>query len=64
MKQTYQKTRKRIPILREEVELAFRKRKNGKATAVDGIPIELVKWSGEDKKQILSLCNEIYEKGE
>ncbi|KAJ4431231.1 hypothetical protein ANN_19828 [Periplaneta americana] len=37
---------------------------NGKATVVDGIPIELVKCLGEDKKEILELCIEIYEKGE
>ncbi|KAJ4443363.1 hypothetical protein ANN_05031 [Periplaneta americana] len=49
-------------VLREEVELVLREVENGKATGVDGIPIELVKCLTEDKKEILSLCNEIYEK--
>ncbi|KAJ4429004.1 hypothetical protein ANN_26000, partial [Periplaneta americana] len=34
------------------------------ATGVDGIPIELLKCLGEDKKEILSLCNKMYEKGD
>ena len=55
---------KRIPILMEEVELAIMEMKNGKATGVDGIPIELVKSLGEGKKEILSLCNKIYSEGE
>ena len=38
--------------------------KNGKATGVDGIPIELVKCLGEGKKEIMSLCNKIYNEGE
>lgn len=54
---------KGFSILREVV-LALRKMKNGKATGVDGIPTELVKCFGEDTKEILSLCNKIYEKGE
>ena len=47
----------------EEVELAIKEMKNGKAT-VHGIPIELVKCLGEEKKEILSLCNKIYNEGE
>ncbi|KAJ4427007.1 hypothetical protein ANN_26806 [Periplaneta americana] len=54
---------KGFSILKEEVELALKEMKNGKATGVDGITIELVKCLGEDKKEILSLCNEIYEQG-
>ncbi|KAJ4440254.1 hypothetical protein ANN_08393 [Periplaneta americana] len=48
--------------LSEEVELALRDMKNGKAIGVDGIPTELVKCIGKDKKEILSLdlCNEIH----
>ncbi|KAJ4426809.1 hypothetical protein ANN_26608 [Periplaneta americana] len=38
--------------------------KNEKAIGVDGIPSELVEGLCEDKKKILFLCNEIYEKGE
>ena len=51
---------KGFPILMEEVELVVKEMKNGKATGVDGIPIELVKCLGEGKKEILSLCNKIY----
>ena len=51
---------KGFPILMEEVELAIKEMKNGKATGADGIPIELVKCLGEEKKEILSLCNKIY----
>ncbi|KAJ4434176.1 hypothetical protein ANN_22724, partial [Periplaneta americana] len=53
-----------IPVPNKEVELLLKEMKNGKATGVDGIPIELVKCLGEDKKQILSLCNAINEKDE
>ena len=35
----------------EEVELAIKEMKNGKATGVDGIPNELVKCLGEGKKE-------------
>ena len=55
---------KGFPILMEEVELAIKEIKNGKATGVDGIPIELVKCLGEGKKEILSLCNKIYDEDE
>ena len=55
---------KGFPILMEEVELAIKEMKNEKATEVDGIPIELVKCLGEGKKEILSLCNKIYNEGE
>ena len=48
----------------EEVELAIKEMKNGKATGVDGIPIELIKCFDEGKKEILSLCNKIYNEGE
>ena len=48
----------------EEVELAIKEMKNGKATGVYGIPIELVKYLGEGKKEILSLCIKIYNDGE
>ena len=48
----------------EEVELAIKEMKNGKTTAVHGIPIEFVKCLGEGKKEILSLCNKIYNEGE
>ena len=34
------------------------------ATGVDGIPVDFVKCLGEGKKEILSLCNKIYKKGE
>ena len=33
-------------------------------TGVDGIAIELVKYLGEGKKEIQSLCNKIYKEGE
>ena len=33
-----------FPILMKEVEVAIKEMKNGKATGVDGIPIELVKF--------------------
>ena len=36
--------------LMEEVEITIKEMKNGKATGVDGIPIELVKCLGEEKK--------------
>ncbi|KAJ4434539.1 hypothetical protein ANN_23101 [Periplaneta americana] len=52
---------KGFSVLREEVELVLKEMKNGKATGVHGIPIELVNCLGEDKKEIVSLCNEIYE---
>ncbi|KAJ4438510.1 hypothetical protein ANN_14455 [Periplaneta americana] len=39
----------------------FKEMRNGKATGVDGISTELVKCLDEDKKEILSLCNEINE---
>ncbi|KAJ4432498.1 hypothetical protein ANN_21118 [Periplaneta americana] len=55
---------KGFSILREEIELELGKMKNGKATGVDGIPIELVKYLNEDKKEILSLYNKIYDKAE
>ena len=48
----------------EEVVLAIKEMKNGKATEVDGIPIELVKCLGEGKKEILSLFKNIYNEGE
>ena len=55
---------KGFPILMEEVELATKEMKNGKATGVEGIPIELVKCLREGKKEILSLCNKMYNEGE
>ncbi|KAJ4433436.1 hypothetical protein ANN_15734 [Periplaneta americana] len=58
------KDEKGFSIITEEVELALKEMKNGKATGVDEIPIELMKCLGEEKKQILLLRNEIYEKGE
>ena len=64
MKQTYQKMKKGFPIIFEEVELAIKDMKDGKATGVDGTPIGLVKCLGEGKKEILSLCNKIYNEGE
>ena len=48
----------------EEVELAIKEIKNGKATGVDRILIEMVKCVGEGNKEILSICNKIYEEGE
>ena len=51
-------------ILMEEVELAIKEMKNGKATGVHGIPIELIKCLGQGKKDILSLCKKIYNEGE
>ena len=48
----------------EEVEPAIKEMKNGKATGLDGIPIKFVKCLGEGKKEILSLCNKIYNEGE
>ena len=55
---------KGFPFLMEDVELAIKEMKNGKATGVDGIPIELIKCLGEGKKEILSLRNKIYNEGE
>ena len=55
---------KGFPILMEEVELVIREMKNGKATGIDGIPIELIKCLGEGKKEILSLFKNIYNEGE
>ena len=55
---------KGFPILMVEVELAIKEIKNRKATGVDGIPIALFKCMGEGKKEILSLCNKIYNEGE
>ena len=56
--------KKGFPILIEEVELVIKEIKNGKTTGVDGISIALVKCMCEGKKEILSLCNEIYNEGE
>ena len=42
---------KRFPILMEEVELVIKEMKNGKATGVDGIPIELVNVWGKGRKK-------------
>ena len=42
-----------FPILIEEVKLAIKEMKNGKATRVDGNPIEWDKCSSEGKKEIL-----------
>ena len=47
----------------EEVEIAIKEMKNGKATGLNGIPIELVKYLDEGNKKILSLCNKIYNEG-
>ena len=55
---------KEFPILMEEVELAINEMKNGKATGVDGIPIEMVKCLCEENNEILSLCNKFYNDGE
>ena len=55
---------KGFPILMEEVELAIKEIKNKKTTGVDEIPIELIKCLGEKKKEILSLCNKIYNEDE
>ena len=55
---------KGFPILMDEVELAIKEMKNGEATRVHGIPIDLVKCLGEGKKEFLSLCNKIYKEGE
>ena len=41
----------------EEVELAIKEMKNGKAARVDGIPFELLKCLGEGKNAILSFRN-------
>ena len=51
---------KGFPILMEEVELAIKEMKNGKASGVDGILIEFVKCVDEGKKEILSFCNKFY----
>ena len=56
--------KKDFQFLLEEVELAINEMKNGKTTGVDGIPIELVKCLGEEKMEILFLCNKIYNEGE
>ena len=48
----------------KEIDLAIKEMKNWKATGVDEIPIELVKYLAEGKKEILSLCNMIYNEGE
>ncbi|KAJ4436090.1 hypothetical protein ANN_18717 [Periplaneta americana] len=48
--------------MKEEVELVLKEMKNRNVREVDGIPKESVKCLGEDKKEISSLCNEIYEK--
>ena len=51
---------KGFPILMEKVEVGIKAMKNWKGTGVDGIPIELVKYLGKEKNEILSLCNKIY----
>ena len=48
----------------EQVELVIKEMKTGKPTGVYGIPTELIKCLGEGKKEILSLCNKIYNEGE
>ena len=40
-------------ILKEEIELALKEIKNGKAIGFDGIPIELVNCLSEGKKETL-----------
>ena len=53
------------PILREEVELAVKSLKHGKAAGVDNIPSELLKSGGEAMIDALtSICNKIWETGE
>ena len=42
---------KAFPILMEEVELAIKDMKNGKATEVGGIPIELIKCLVKGRKK-------------
>ncbi|KAJ4436324.1 hypothetical protein ANN_18955 [Periplaneta americana] len=54
---------KEFPVLSKEVELALREMMNGKATGIDGIPIELIKCLSENRKEFISY-NEIFEKGE
>ena len=51
-------------ILNEEFEQALKEMRNGKATGTDEIPVELIKCLGDGKREILHLCNEIYEKGD
>ena len=55
---------KGFPILLGEVDLAIKETKNVKATGVNGIPIKMFKCLDEGKKEILSVCNKIYNEGE
>ena len=52
-------------ILKEEVRLAMKEMKNGKAVGIDEIPIELLRCMGEEGlEEIVKLCNSIYIRGE
>ena len=53
------------PILREEVEAAFKALKMGKSAGMDNIPAELVQTGGEAMIDILTaICNKIWRTGE
>ena len=51
-----------LPVLREEVEVAVRSLKAGKAAGVDDIPFELLKNGGEATTTVLTvICKKIWE---
>ena len=51
-----------FPILREEVEAAFKSLKKGKSAGVDNIPAELLQTVGQAVNTILiATCNKIWQ---